>query len=98
MEDRVALIAHGYSKDLWSKVNRWLWNKLFITQPTLPPTSLHLQMQQVSMSVKTDGSLSLEENLRQNLLACFEEFSNILHQMAVTHVSTTSKFCPVYIM
>ncbi len=41
------------------------------------------------MVVKTDGSLSLEENLRQNLLACFTEFADILKQMGVTHVSIT---------
>jgi len=44
-------------------------------------------MQRLSMVVQTDGSLSLEENLRNSLLACFSEFAEILKQMAVTHVS-----------
>ena len=43
--------------------------------------------QDVSLAVKTDGSLSLEENMRQNLLACYTELVDILKQMAVTHVS-----------
>ena len=40
--------------------------------------------------MRTDGTLSLEENLRQNLLACYTEFADILKQMAVTHVSSKS--------
>ena len=44
-------------------------------------------LQKLSLSVKTDGSLSLEENMRQNLLACYTELVDILKQMAVTHVS-----------
>ena len=43
-------------------------------------------MQEVSLTVKTDGSLSLEETMRQNLLACYTELVDILKQMAVTHV------------
>lgn len=43
--------------------------------------------QGVSLSVRTDGSRSLEENMRQTLLACYTEFSEILKQMAITHVS-----------
>ena len=36
--------------------------------------------------VKTDGSHSLEENMRQTLLACYTEFADILKQLAITHV------------
>lgn len=48
-----------------------------------------LSFQRLSITVKTDGALSLEENMRQNLLACYSEFADILKQMAVTHVSIT---------
>ncbi|XP_064383534.1 uncharacterized protein LOC135332129 isoform X2 [Halichondria panicea] len=41
----------------------------------------------ISLSVRTDGSRSLEENMRQTLLACYTEFSQILLQMGITHVS-----------
>ena len=44
-------------------------------------------LQKFSLTVKTDGSHSLEENMRQTLLACYSEFSDILKQMAITHVS-----------
>ena len=37
--------------------------------------------------VKTDGSHSLEENMRQTLLACYTEFADILKQLAITYVS-----------
>ena len=40
----------------------------------------------MSLSVQTDGSYSLEENMRQTLLACYTEFADILKQMAITHV------------
>lgn len=53
-------------------------------------------MQEVSLLVKTDGSLSLEENMRQNLLACYTELVDILKQMAVTHVSR-HQLCEVFI-
>ena len=47
----------------------------------------HIIQQRLSLVVKTDGSHSLEENMRQTLLACYMEFSDILQQMAITHVS-----------
>ena len=42
--------------------------------------------QRLCLVVKTDGSHSLEENMRQTLLACYREFGDILQQMAITHV------------
>ena len=42
--------------------------------------------QKLIISVDTDGRCSLEENMRQTLLACFREYVNILTQMAFTHV------------
>ena len=36
--------------------------------------------------MKTDGSHSLEENMRQTLLACYQGFADFLKQMAITHV------------
>ncbi|XP_065897600.1 uncharacterized protein [Dysidea avara] len=46
-----------------------------------------LWSKKLSISVQTDGRCSLEENMRQTLLACFREYVNILTQMAFTHVS-----------
>ena len=43
--------------------------------------------QKLSLDVATDGSHSLEENMRQTLLACYREFADILKQMAITHVN-----------
>lgn len=43
-------------------------------------------IQKLSLDVVTDGSHSLEENMRQTLLACYREFADILQQMAITHV------------
>ena len=45
--------------------------------------------QKLSLVVETDGSHSLEENMRQTLLACYTEFTDILRQMAVTHVNAS---------
>ena len=44
------------------------------------------------MTIKTDGSHSLEENMRQTLLACYTEFADILKQMGVTHVSSSHDY------
>lgn len=50
------------------------------------PVFAFVHVQKLSMMVKTDGSHSLEENMRQTLLACYREFAEILKQMAITHV------------
>ena len=42
--------------------------------------------QGITLTVKTDGSHSLEENMRQTLLACYREFSDILKQLNIIHV------------
>ena len=44
------------------------------------------------MTIKTDGSHSLEENMRQTLLACYTEFADILKQMGITHVSSSHDY------
>ena len=48
------------------------------------------------MVVETDGSTSLDENMRQTLLACYREFSDILKQMAITHVCIYVYTCIVH--
>ena len=60
----------------------------------LPPSlslslslTLSLSLQHHSVSVRTDGTRSLEENMRQTVLACYRELSEILNQLAITHVS-----------
>ena len=50
------------------------------------PVFVFVHVQKLSLVVKTDGSHSLEENMRQTLLACYREFAEILKQMAITHV------------
>jgi predicted signal transduction protein with EAL and GGDEF domain len=47
--------------------------------------------QRLSLVVETDGSHSLDENMRQTLLACYREFTDILQKMAITHVSVNGE-------
>ena len=61
---------------------------LSLSPPPLSlPLLLPLSLQHHSVSVRTDGTRSLEENMRQTVLACYRELSEILNQLAITHVS-----------
>ena len=55
--------------------------------------AMYLVFQEISLVVKTDGSHSLEENMRQTLLACYAEFGDILKQLAITHVGVNDSNC-----
>lgn len=52
-----------------------------------------LTTQEFSITVETDGSHSLEENMRQTLLTCYSEFLDILKQLGITHVRTCAHTC-----
>eukprot|EP00117_Sycon_ciliatum_P014808 scpid13882/ scgid3890/ len=52
---------------------------------TETPGDGHLPVKPLT-TVTTSGTLSHEENLRQNLLRCYQEYGEILQQLHVTHV------------
>ena len=89
-EDRKRLVECGYSVSLWEKVSGPLNCVIF---DVLLIGAMYLVFQDISMVVKTDGSHSLEENMRQTLLACYAEFADILKQLAITHVSMNDSNC-----
>jgi hypothetical protein len=61
------------------------WNKLIIHCGY----SEKIWTERFTITVTTDGSHSLEENMRQALLACYGEYTNLLMQMGITHVRIT---------
>lgn len=79
-EDHNRLLECGYHKDLWIEVLS-VYPVVFHTSLAVFPT------QGVSVAVKTDGARSLEENMRQALLACYQEYVELLNQLKITHVS-----------